>query len=42
MTNQILALKEICEHLKLVDKAAYTLAADDRLPGLKVGGSWLF
>jgi len=28
--------------LKLAEKTAYRLAADGKLPGFKVGGSWRF
>ena len=30
------------EHLKLAEKTAYRLAAEGKLPGFKVGGSWRF
>lgn len=42
MTDQILTLKEIAAYLKLAEKTAYKLAADGKLPGFKVGGSWRF
>lgn len=42
MTDQILTLKEVAAYLKLADKTAYKLAADGKLPGFKVGGSWRF
>ncbi|MEP4548447.1 MAG: helix-turn-helix domain-containing protein [Saccharospirillum sp.] len=42
MADQILTLKEVAEYLKLADKTAYRLAAEDKLPGFKVGGSWRF
>ena len=42
MTDEILTLKEVAEYLKLAEKTAYRLAAEDRLPGFKVGGSWRF
>ncbi|PCH60166.1 MAG: DNA-binding protein [Gammaproteobacteria bacterium] len=42
MTDEILTLKEVEEYLKLNDKTAYRLAAEGRLPGFKVGGSWRF
>ena len=42
MTDEILTLKEIAEYLKLADKTAYRLAAEGKLPGFKVGGSWRF
>ncbi len=42
MSNDILTLKEIAEYLKLAEKTAYRLAAEGKLPGFKVGGSWRF
>lgn len=42
MTDEILTLKEVAEYLKLAEKTAYRLAAEDKLPGFKVGGSWRF
>lgn len=42
MEDEILTLKEVAEHLKLAEKTAYRLAAEGKLPGFKVGGSWRF
>ncbi len=42
MTDQILTLKEVAKYLKLAEKTAYRLAAEGKLPGFKVGGSWRF
>jgi excisionase family DNA binding protein len=42
MTEQIMTLKEVAEYLKLTEKTAYRLAAERKLPGFKVGGSWRF
>lgn len=42
MTDEILTLKEVAGYLKLADKTAYRLAAEGKLPGFKVGGSWRF
>lgn len=42
MTDEILTLKEIAAYLKLAEKTAYRLAAEGKLPGFKVGGSWRF
>lgn len=42
MTDQILTLKEVAAYLKLAEKTAYKLAAANKLPGFKVGGSWRF
>jgi excisionase family DNA binding protein len=42
MTDQFLTLKEVAQYLKLTEKTAYRLAAEKKLPGFKVGGSWRF
>ncbi len=42
MTDEILTLKEMAAYLKLAEKTAYRLAAEGKLPGFKVGGSWRF
>ncbi|MFB2648089.1 methylation-associated defense system helix-turn-helix domain-containing protein MAD1 [Shewanella mangrovisoli] len=42
MPDEIMTLKELAEHLKLTEKTAYRLAAEGKLPGFKVGGSWRF
>jgi len=42
MTDEILTLKEVAVYLKLAEKTAYRLAAEGKLPGFKVGGSWRF
>ncbi|PHS75517.1 MAG: DNA-binding protein [Porticoccus sp.] len=42
MTDQILTIKELAAYLKLAEKTAYKLAAEGKLPGFKVGGSWRF
>lgn len=42
MADEILTLREVAEHLKLAEKTAYRLAAEGKLPGFKVGGSWRF
>lgn len=42
MAEQILTIKEVADFLKLTEKTAYRLAADGKLPGFKVGGSWRF
>ena len=42
MADEILTLKEVAQYLKLAEKTAYRLAAEGRLPGFKVGGSWWF
>ena len=42
MSEEILTLKEVAAYLKLAEKTAYRLAAEGKLPGFKVGGSWRF
>ena len=42
MTDEILTLKDVAKYLKLAEKTAYKLAAEGKLPGFKVGGSWRF
>jgi excisionase family DNA binding protein len=42
MAEEILTLKEVADYLKLAEKTAYRLAAEGKLPGFKVGGSWRF
>lgn len=42
MNDEILTLKEVAEYLKLAEKTTYRFAAEGRLPGFKVGGSWRF
>ncbi|MBS7473694.1 helix-turn-helix domain-containing protein [Pseudomonas syringae] len=42
MPEAIMTLKEVAEYLKLAEKTAYRLAAEGKIPGFKVGGSWRF
>ncbi|NWL06168.1 DNA-binding protein [Pseudomonas hunanensis] len=42
MPEEIMTLKEVAGYLKLAEKTAYRLAAEGRIPGFKVGGSWRF
>lgn len=42
MKDQVLTLKQVAEYLQLAEKTAYRLAAEKKLPGFKVGGSWRF
>lgn len=42
MPEDIMTLREVAEYLKLAEKTAYRLAADGKIPGFKVGGSWRF
>lgn len=38
MIDEILTLKEVAKYLKLVEKTAYRLAAEGKLPCFKVDG----
>ena len=42
MTDEIMTLREVAGYLKLAEKTAYRLAAEGKIPGFKVGGSWRF
>ena len=42
MSSDIFTIKEVAEYLKLNEKTAYRLAAEGKIPGFKVGGSWRF
>jgi len=42
MSDEILISRELAKYLKLNEKTAYKLAADCKLLGFKVGGSWRF
>ena len=42
MNTDIMTIKEVSEYLKLTEKTAYRWAAEGKIPGFKVGGSWRF
>jgi len=42
MAENILTIREVAELLKINEKTVYKLAADAKIPGFKVGGSWRF
>jgi excisionase family DNA binding protein len=42
MDDEILTIREVAELLKINEKTAYRLAAESKLPGFRVGGSWRF
>ncbi len=42
METDILTIREVAEYLRITEKTAYRLAASQKLPGFKVGGSWRF
>ncbi len=42
MSENILTIREVADLLKINEKTVYKLAADAKIPGFKVGGSWRF
>ena len=40
--TDILTIREVADYLRITQKTAYRLAASEKLPGFKVGGSWRF
>jgi len=42
MDTDIMTIREVSDYLKLTEKTAYRLAAEGKIPGFKVGGSWRF
>ena len=42
MGNDIMTVREVATYLKIKEKTAYRLAAEGRIPGFRVGGSWRF
>lgn len=42
MNTDIMTIKDVASYLKLTEKTAYRLAAEGKIPGFKVGGSWRF
>jgi excisionase family DNA binding protein len=42
MNLEVLTIRELAELLKINEKTAYKLAAEGKIPGFKVGGSWRF
>ncbi len=42
MLTDIMTIREVADYLKLTEKTAYRLAAEGKIPGFKVGGSWRF
>ena len=39
---EIMTIREVAKYLRITEKTAYRLAATDKIPGFKVGGSWRF
>lgn len=42
MSENILTIRDVADLLKINEKTVYKLAADAKIPGFKVGGSWRF
>jgi excisionase family DNA binding protein len=42
MVENVLTIREVANLLKINEKTVYKLAADAKIPGFKVGGSWRF
>jgi excisionase family DNA binding protein len=42
MAADIMTIDEVADYLRINKKTAYRLAADSKLPGFKVGGTWRF
>src|SRR5579872_2827205 len=42
MSENILTIREVADLLKINEKTVYRLAADAKIPGFKIGGSWRF
>lgn len=42
MDSDVLTVREVAAYLKIKEKTAYRLAAEGKIPGFKVGGSWRF
>jgi excisionase family DNA binding protein len=42
MVENILTIRQVAELLQINEKTVYKLAADSKIPGFKVGGSWRF
>ena len=42
MPDEIMTIQEVATYLKIKEKTAYRLAAEGKIPGFKVGGSWRF
>ncbi len=42
MKSDIMTIKEVAAYLKVKENTAYKLAAEGKIPGFKVGGSWRF
>lgn len=42
MPENILTIREVADLLKINEKTVYRLAADAKIPGFKIGGSWRF
>lgn len=42
MDSEVLTIKEVAEYLKVNERTIYRLAANNELPGFRVGNAWRF
>lgn len=42
MVDQIMTVKEVATYLKINERTVYRMAAANKLPAFKVGGTWRF
>ena len=40
--SEMMTLRELAAYLKMPEKTLYRLAAENKVPGFKVGASWRF
>ncbi len=40
--DELITIKDVAEFLQIAEKTIYRMAADGKIPGFKVGGSWRF
>jgi excisionase family DNA binding protein len=41
-TNSVMTVREVADYLRVNQRTVYRLAAENRLPGFKVGANWRF
>ena len=39
---ELITIKEVADFLQIAEKTIYRLAAEGKIPAIKVGGSWRF
>ena len=42
MGDQVLTVKQVAEYLQVNERTVYRMASANKLPAIKVGGSWRF